>query len=150
MSILLALLLAAGVAVLLMQVVQRREQHRETLRATVLQTQVDLLKAAAAEPELARAAAGPQFTGSEPGEALRHLFFEAQVTAWELRWRIGALSQHQLRAHASALLADEEGRRYWDRTHTDRAALAGDDDKLRTFTKVFDDTRQTLRPADAH
>ncbi|WP_316776591.1 DUF6082 family protein [Streptomyces sasae] len=150
MWILLALLLAAGVAVLLMQVVQRREQHRETLRATVLQTQVELLKAAAADPELGRTAAGPQFTGSEPAEARRHLFFEAQVTAWELQWRIGALSQHQLRAHASALLAGEEGRRYWDRTRTDRAGLAGDDDKLRTFTKVFDDTRQTLRPADAH
>ncbi|MFJ3307252.1 DUF6082 family protein [Streptomyces sp. NPDC086549] len=147
MSILFALLLAAVVAVLLMHVVQFREQHRETLRATVLQTQVDLLKAAAADPDLARAAAGPH--GSEPGEARRHLFFEAQMTAWELQWRIGALSQHQLRAHASAFLAGEDGRRYWERTRTARAGLAGDDAKLRTFTKVFDDARQTLKPADA-
>jgi hypothetical protein len=147
--ILFALLLAAVVAVLLMHVVQLREQHRETLRATVLQTQVDLLKAAAADPDLARAAAGPQLTDSEPGEARQHLFFEAQLTAWELQWRIGALSQQQLRAHASALLAGEEGRRYWERTRTARAALAGDDAKLRTFTKVFDAAWQTLKPADA-
>ncbi|MDX2699304.1 DUF6082 family protein [Streptomyces ipomoeae] len=149
MLILFALLLAAVVAVLLMHVVQRREQHRETLRAAVLQTQVDLLKAAAADPELARVAAGLQLTGSEPGEARQHLFFEAQLTAWELQWRIGALSQQQLRAHASALLAGEEGRRYWERTRTARVGLAGDDEKLRTFTKVFDAARQTLKPADA-
>ncbi|MEU9448792.1 DUF6082 family protein [Streptomyces sp. NPDC048277] len=150
MPILFALLLAAGVAVLLMHVVQRREQHRETLRATVLQAQVELLKAAAGDPDLARTAAGPQLTGSEPAEARRHLFFEAQLTAWELQWRVGALSQPQLRAHASALLAGEEGRRHWERTRTARAALAGDDEKLRTFTRVFDDARQTLKPADAH
>ncbi|MGI5380413.1 DUF6082 family protein [Streptomyces sp. CA-251387] len=149
MPILFALLLAAVVAVLLMGVVQRRVQHRETLRATVLQTQVDLLKAAAADPDLARAAAGPQLTGSEPGEAVQHLFFEAQLTAWELQWRIGALSQQQLRAHASALLADEAGRRYWERTRTARAGLAGDDAKLRAFVKVLDAARQTLTPADA-
>ncbi|MCG7209456.1 DUF6082 family protein [Streptomyces arenae] len=149
MPILFALLLAAGVAVLLMLLVQRREQHRETLRATVLRTQVELLKAAAADPELGRAAAGAEFAGSEPGEVRRHLFFEAQVTAWELRWRIGALSEHQLRAHASGLLADEEGRRYWLRTRTDRAGLSGDDEKLRLFTKVFDDALRTPQPADA-
>ncbi|MFD5537061.1 DUF6082 family protein [Streptomyces sp. NPDC127079] len=149
MQILFALLLAAGVAVLLLLLVQRREQHRETVRATVLRTQVELLKAAAADPELVRAAAGTEFAGSEPGEVRRHLFFETQVTAWELRWRIGALTQRQLRAHASGLLADEEGRRYWRRTRTDRAVLAGDDEKLRLFTKVFDDALRTPQPADA-
>lgn len=149
MPILFALLLAAVVAVLLMGVVQRREQHRETLRATVLQAQVELLKAAAADPELARAATGPQLSGPEPGEAGQHLFFEAQLTAWELQWRIGALSQPQLRAHASALLAGEAGRRYWERVRTARVGLAGDDAKLRAFVKVFDAARQTLNPADA-
>ncbi|MET9085804.1 DUF6082 family protein [Streptomyces sp. NPDC004237] len=149
MPILFALLAAAGVAVLLMLSVQRREQHRETLRATLLQTQVELLKAAAADPELARAAAGPEFGDSEGEEARRHLFFEAQVTAWELQWRIGAMSRHQLHAQASALLAAEEGRRYWERARANRAGLTGDDDKLRTFTRVFDEARQALRHADA-
>ncbi|MFF5140746.1 DUF6082 family protein [Streptomyces sp. NPDC013157] len=149
MPILFGLLLAGGVAVSLMLLVQRREQHRETVRATVLQTQVELLRAAAADPELVRAAAGQRLSGAEPGEIRRHLFFEAQVTAWELRWRIGALTRHQLGAYAAGLLADEEGRRYWQRTRTDRVGLSGDDEKLRTFTQVFDDALQELQTADA-
>ncbi|MEV5454242.1 DUF6082 family protein [Streptomyces sp. NPDC052535] len=147
MLILFALLLAAVVAVLLMLVVQRREQHRETLRAAVLQTQVDLLKTTAADPELARAAAGPGLAGEEPAVVRQHLFFDAQVTAWELHWRIGALSQQQLRAHAEALLANEAGRRYWERARTARLALAGDDSKLRAFAAVFDAARQESKTA---
>lgn len=147
MLILFALLLAAVVAVLLMLVVQRREQHRETLRAAVLQTQVDLLKTTAADPELARVAAGPDLAGEGPAEVRQHLFFDAQVTAWELHWRIGALSQQQLRAHAEALLADEVGRRYWERARSARLGLAGDDSKLRTFAAVFDAARQETKTA---
>ncbi|MGW1621767.1 hypothetical protein [Streptomyces sp. NPDC002172] len=45
--------------------------------------------------------------------------------------------------------ADEEGRRYWQLTRTDRVGLSGDDEKLRTFTQVFDDALQALQTADA-
>ncbi|MFD5451256.1 DUF6082 family protein [Streptomyces sp. NPDC127100] len=150
MLILFALLLAAVVAVLLMLVVQRREQHRETLRAAVLQTQVDLLKAAADDPEVARVAVGPDLAGDGPAAVRQHLFLDAQVTAWELQWRIGGLSQQQLRAHADALLADEAGRRYWERARSARLGLAGDDSKLRAFAAAFDAARQQPKATAAH
>lgn len=136
MDILFVLLLAAVVAVLLMYLVQRREQHRESLRAAVLGAQVELLKAAAGDPEMAVAAAAPELAG-DPAEARRHLFLDAQVTVWELHWRLGALSQQQLRAHAEALMAREEGRRYWTRVGAARAAVVGEDAKLRTFNEAF-------------
>ncbi|MFD6540632.1 DUF6082 family protein [Streptomyces goshikiensis] len=136
MDILFVLMLAAVVAVLLMYTVQRRQQHRESLRAAVLGSQVELLKAAAADPDLAEVAAGPQLAG-DPAAARRHLFLDAQVTVWELHWRLGALSERQLRGHAEALMVQEEGRRYWQRVGAARAAGVGEDAKLRVFTEIF-------------
>ncbi|MFF2571107.1 DUF6082 family protein [Streptomyces sp. NPDC058084] len=148
MSILFALLLAAVVAVLLMYVAQRREHHRDSVRATVLRAQVELLKAAAESPEAARLTVGGRLPAdAEPGEVRRHLFLDAQLTAWELQWRIGALSERQLRAHAQALLADEEGRRYWDRARAGRTAVEGEDSKLRAFNGLFDAARPAAAPA---
>lgn len=150
MDILYALLLAAVVAVLVMYVSQRREQHRETLRAKVLGTQVELLKTAATDPELALLAAGPQLADAESGEVRRHLFLDAQVTVLELQWRIGALSEEHLRAHATALLSGEAGRLYWQRARTVRAAVVGEDAKLRTFHQIFDGAHQDPQTTAAH
>ncbi|MCZ0983848.1 DUF6082 family protein [Streptomyces diastatochromogenes] len=82
-----------------------------------------------------------------PGEVSAHLFWDAQLTAWELLWRIGAASEHQVRAHAAAMLAGAEGRDYWERARAGRAAVAGEDAKLRAFNAVFDAARTPAVPA---
>ncbi|MER6253647.1 DUF6082 family protein [Streptomyces sp. NPDC001584] len=148
MDILFVLMLAAVVAVLLMYCVQRRSQHRESLRAAVLAAQVELLKAASGDADLAVAAAGPQLAG-DPAGARRHLFLDAQVTVWELHWRLGALSERQVRAHAEALMAREEGRRFWQRAGATRAAVVGEDDKLRVFNQIFAVAHQGATTASA-
>ncbi|MEV1042951.1 DUF6082 family protein [Streptomyces sp. NPDC050204] len=150
MLILFALLLAGVVAVLLMYVMQRREHHRETLRATVLAAQVELLKTAATDPALARLAAGPQLAAAESDEVRRHLFLDAQVTVLELQWRSGALPEPHLRAHAAAMLSSEAGRRYWQRARTVRAATVGEDSKLRVFHQVFDTACTESQAAASH
>ncbi|MER5302234.1 DUF6082 family protein [Streptomyces lasiicapitis] len=149
MLILFGLLLAGVVATLWVYVLQRREHHRESLRATVLKVQVDLLREAAGDLELARVAAGPQLADAEPDEVRGHLYLDAQVTVLELQWRTGALSEAHLRAHAAALLSSEAGRRYWRRARDIRAAAVGEDAKARAFHRALDAAHQEPQPAAA-
>ncbi|UQA95690.1 DUF6082 family protein [Streptomyces halobius] len=83
-----------------------------------------------------------------PPEARGRYRFKRRAT-WELQWRIGALSEQQLRAHAAALLAAEERRRYWEQARPVRAAAVGEDAKLRTFHQVFESAHQAPRTASA-
>lgn len=94
----------------------------------------------------------PHFDSGDPTAQRQHLYTNALISHLAMRWRVGDITEPQLRADAGDILSSEPGQRFWASDQHPRPAVAShkrDEQFLRILNEEYEKATAERRLAPA-